>query len=104
MGSAKENETSAFTVIIFHALDEETQNEFVSNTQYCVVGNYLCHRRRNKQEIWVSKLKQNVDDLIQSQKKVKEEDAVKIEDLYKEYQSVCINIDEMTRKIMLPHI
>ena len=59
------NETSAFTVIIFHALDEKTQNEFVSNTQYCVVGNYLCHRRRNKQEIWVSKLKENVDELIQ---------------------------------------
>ena len=57
VGNAKENETSAFTVIIFHTLDEETQNEFVSNTQYCVVGNYLCHRRRNKQEIWVSKLK-----------------------------------------------
>ena len=57
VGSANKNETSAFTVIIFHALNEEIQNEFVTNTQYCVVGNYLCHRRRNKQEIWVSKLK-----------------------------------------------
>ena len=32
VGNAKENETSAFTVIIFHALDEETQKEFVTNT------------------------------------------------------------------------
>lgn len=91
-------------MIIFHTLDEEIQNEFVSNTQYCVVGNYLCHRRRNKQEIWVSKLKQNVDELIQDQKKVAEDKAAKMEDFYKEYRSVCINIDKMTRKVMLPHI
>lgn len=99
-----ETETAAFTVIIFHALDAETQGEFVNNTQYCVVGNYLCHRRRNKQEIWVSKLKANVDELIQDQKKVDEDKAAKIEDFYKEYQSICINIDKMTRKVMLPHI
>ena len=56
---------NAFTVIIFHALDAGTQTQYVENTQYCVVGNYLCHRTKNKQFLWVTKLKENNDDLIQ---------------------------------------
>ena len=43
-----------FTVIVFHTLDPE---EFARKTQYCVVGDFLCHRRRDGFKIWVTKLK-----------------------------------------------
>lgn len=42
--------------------------------------------------------------MIQSSKKTKEEEATKIEDFYKEYKSICISIDKMTRKVWIPHI
>ena len=70
-----------------------------------MVGNYLCQRRRDKQEIWVSKLKENVEDLIQasSGSPTEEEDSLET-GAFKEYRSVCLSIDKMTRKVWVPHI
>ena len=39
---------SSFTVIVFHARNEDHQYMLTKQTQYCVVGNYLCHRYRNR--------------------------------------------------------
>lgn len=36
----------------------------VSNTQYRIVGDYLCHRGRNSKTIWVTKLKEKDQDFI----------------------------------------
>ena len=68
--------------------------EFVENTQYCVVGNYLCHRKRFKHNIWVSKLKENVDALIQTETSVNRQKFIAGDD-FKRYESVCLSITKM---------
>ena len=89
---------SSFTVIVFHVQKQVDQEMLVKNTQYCVVGNYLCHRYRHRQEIWVTKLKENVNDLIQASRKDTDLSVVQ------SYKSICLSIDKMTRKVMVPHI
>ena len=61
----KENELLAYKYIVFHVKDEEQQNEFTSNTQLSVVGNYLCSRARKKRIVWVTELKKRTEDPIQ---------------------------------------
>lgn len=53
-----------YKVVVFHCLDVEEQKTFQSNTQYCVVGNYLCHRVREAQTIFVTKLKEEDQNYI----------------------------------------
>lgn len=55
---------SEFKLIVFHVLDEEQQKLFTKQTQYCVVGNYLCYRHRQMQKVWITKLKSDEDDYI----------------------------------------
>ena len=35
-----------FKLIVFHCLDSKDQQQLCRNTQFCVVGDYLCHRNR----------------------------------------------------------
>ena len=87
-------------MIVFHVIDEAGQEQCVKNMQFCVVGNYLCHRRRDNQIIWVTKIKQNEGDSLQESNKDDLEAAL----TYKEYASVALSIDKMTRKIWIEHI
>lgn len=82
-------------MIVFHCLDAEAQTMYVENTQYCAVGNYLCYRMRNKEHIWVTKLKQNVNDLIQTSIEERDIETDITINYYKEYKSVCLSIDKM---------
>ena len=45
-----------FRVILFHCPDKTGKDNLMKNTQYCFVGDYLCHRQRNRRYVWVTKL------------------------------------------------
>jgi len=53
-----------FKVIVFHCLDVEHQMELTKNTQFCVVGDFLCHRIRSQRLVWVTRLKAEAEDFI----------------------------------------
>ena len=42
--------------MMFHTIDEKYQKLLTKDTQYCVVGDYLCLRHRDRQVIWVIKI------------------------------------------------
>ena len=37
-----------FEIILFHCLNDEHKKQMMKDTQFCVVGNYLCHRHRSR--------------------------------------------------------
>ena len=53
-----------FKYVVFHCLDEHQQERMTRKTQFCVVGDYLCHRDRNARTIWVTQLKTEDQDFI----------------------------------------
>ena len=53
-----------YKVIVFHCLNEAQQKQIVKETQFCVVGDYLCHRVRSKRVVWVTRLKDMDEDYI----------------------------------------
>lgn len=95
-----DSDKCAFKVIVFHCLDAEHQNQMVKSTQYCVVGNYLCYRHRNKKVVWITELKQDFDAPIPVNSY---EDDI-LETMFTKYQSKLLGISNMLERNDLEHI
>ena len=47
-GGGASEDHAQYKVIIFHCLNVEHQRQLTKQTQYCVVGDFLCHRDRTR--------------------------------------------------------
>ena len=97
-----------YKIILFHCLphnefarDEQgrelkaQRDDLVENTQFCIVGNYMIHRQRDRRYIWVTKLNLAQDEGIYQDD---DESINKPKDRIKFYDSVKLDISALLFK------
>ena len=82
----------------------------MKDTQFCVVGNYLCHRHRSRQIVWITQLKEDLNASIpvnkfhdieigeEAQNNSNQSNILDKNVLFNQYSSKCLSIAEIVQK------
>ena len=95
-----------YKVIVFHCLNPDHQNAIVKNTQFSVVGDFLCYRLRSRRIVWCTKLKKDGQEFIpvNNFSGNQNEAGGQYNLLYTKFTSVCISLADMLPKEDMDHI
>lgn len=102
VASTEATSGSEFKVIVFHCENAEQQRQLVKETQFCVVGNYLCHRQRSRRVVWVTQLKNEDQAFIPANSLDFEADGRTC--IYREAHSRGLSLKAMVERSALEHV
>ena len=102
VASTEATSAGEFKVIVFHCENAEQQRQLVKETQFCVVGNYLCHRHRSRRVVWVTQLKDEDQAYIPANSLDYEADGRNC--IYREAHSRGLSLKAMVERSALEHV
>ena len=105
-----EEKYTDFKFVVFHCSDQDMQNRLTSETQFCLVGDYLCLRDRKELFIWIIRLKSSDEDFVPIT--YQQEDgsnssidrSFKSKQSWKMFEGKALSIEKIVRREHIDHI